>query len=157
MATRKQPSDKVKAGRPKGKSYPEDPLPGGSKTDNYLWINGVREIGGLIQDKTYDLRSEKRRLESTLQTIREKTVKGNLYLYVSIDGAWVYKGRKRKGKDYVTKTKKRIIATDKEITKTIETIRSYVLFTKSYHLIVSKRFMGRGYEFISLKALAKCM
>lgn len=126
-------------------SYPAREIDPQELLDNFLWIDGVSEIKCLIESEQSNLGSEIREIDYELSSIREKKVKGNIYLYKSDYGSWKYLGRKKEGEDHIAKLESRKAEKQKQRKEIEDKIRSHVVrkVPKTNHLIVSKKLNGQ--------------
>ncbi len=135
------------------KGYPSGGPELAGRLDNFLWINGVAEIKWLIASEQNTLKREIQDINYELESIREKIVKGNIYLYKSLGGEWKYLGRKNKGKDHIAKLEKDREDKHNQQQETEALILSAIIHklpedgnkSNPKHLIVSKRFKQGGF------------
>ena len=125
------------------KSYLSRDLQLEDLVDNFLWINGAHEIEGVISKKQSELNREMLLLHNEIDSIREKQVKGNTYLYRSVAGQWVYRGKKEEGNDARSRINDEIAEKEQELADMQAGIEASIIKkVPRNHLIVSEKFNG---------------
>lgn len=133
-------------------TYPLDLPQEVQNADNYLWIYGVNELNDHIRDLECKFDFDIRRYKKQDRSIREKTVKGKIYLYSWKDNQWKYFGRKKKGRDIHATLSNKIKVLEKKKKAIRKKEEKIILKRVGYHLITKSRH-GAGRDIIKLSRL----